>query len=580
MHTNTNEHERARTKTVATQTEFTKHIMSATKQTYTITESGEFRCQDPVCYVTQCASCERKQRAAKKGEVSRMKPQSSVTKKQVEAVHTSQDDKISIRFRFDMTGARLDDDEEEFSESDWPPRMRMQCGARVMATGFDSDCGDERIVEGVLRGFAGVQQNAPAESGIGSARVFRVTKYFIECGERKALLSFSTKDFTVSEVVADDGDAGGAKGNTRSFTSCGLTQEAKNAMIATVLKPNNDEPAKTVTADTPVATAAVSKAEDDGGNTNWTHQSRMVLFGWVAKLNPFKAPRGTSDDAWNHLADEVCKSTNHLTKKQGRIELRGNALRVYVHKQFGKDSKYMDYKAEVRKETTQSGQTGLLNSHQQAEYALLDQLFAMRDEANEESVAIKEHKALLQDLKDNQMSDAIVKKAMATEAGQKELLRTLNKKRKKLEIKIEGLKESSKLTREQVVSTRLSADEVQLLKRHEDVKAQARQENRTTTDDGYNSDENANRSSQKKGRFHETLLAMQQVSAKANEPLPESALERCLQQWITRSLQEGSTEAPVQSVESRLAKLSDLKSKSLVTDAEYEAQRTRILESL
>ena len=111
------------------------------------------------------------------------------------------------------------------------------------------------------------------------------------------------------------------------------------------------------------------------------------------------------------------------------------------------------------------------------------------------------------------------------------------------------------------------------------MKAQARQENRTT-DNGYDSDENANRSSQKKGRFHETLVAMQQVSAKANEALPESALERSLQEWITWSMQQGSTEAPVQSVESRLAKLSDLKSKSLVTDAEYEAQRTRILESL
>lgn len=91
----------------------------------------------------------------------------------------------------------------------------------------------------------------------------------------------------------------------------------------------------------------------------------------------------------------------------------------------------MTYKAKSRDEASKSGQKGMLSSHEKEEYGALDQLASMKAEANEEMIAVKEHKDVLKALKEDQLNDAIVKKAMSSEAGQKELLRTLDKKRKK-----------------------------------------------------------------------------------------------------------------------------------------------------
>jgi hypothetical protein len=49
----------------------------------------------------------------------------------------------------------------------------------------------------------------------------------------------------------------------------------------------------------------------DGCKTKWTHQNRMLLYGWVARNNPFKAARGKTTAAWETIAEECRKVTNH-----------------------------------------------------------------------------------------------------------------------------------------------------------------------------------------------------------------------------------------------------------------------------
>jgi hypothetical protein len=405
-------------------------------------------------------------------------------------------------------------------------------------------------VRGVLRGFAGRVLNGACT----------ITKYYIQPPGAARPVSCH---FDTYSIALHDGPA----------SASGITPTEKQALINMVL---NDGDTSLM-----AETVDCTKPADGEGNTTWTHQSRMCLYGWVAKVNPYKAPRGQSDEYWSRVAVEVGKSTSKLTKKEGRIDLNGTALRVYVNKQLGKGSKYMDYKAKVRDEASKSGQTGMLSSHEKDEYGALDQLASMKAEANEEMVAVKEHKDVLRALKEDQLNDAIVKKAMSSEAGQKELMRTLDKKRKKLEIKIDALKEAHKLSRDAVVTTKLSEDDQCILRRYAEVKEAARKGTGESGVTEYDSEDNANRGIKKRGVFHQTLAALQQVDAKASEPLPETPLERALQQWLQNQLEQHPQHPSAEDeVERRLEKLEDLKKRKKITEAEYSAQRSRILDSL
>lgn len=66
------------------------------------------------------------------------------------------------KFLFDMTGARLEENEEEFTWKNWPSRMRMPEGADVVATGING----EPQVRGKLRGFAGVRINGSVNGNV------------------------------------------------------------------------------------------------------------------------------------------------------------------------------------------------------------------------------------------------------------------------------------------------------------------------------------------------------------------------------------------------------------------------------
>ncbi len=337
----------------------------------------------------------------------------------------------------------------------------------------------------------------------------------------------------------------------------------------------------TLTRDRSDGKHADANADDDIKNTNWTHKSRMMFYGWVAKLNPFKAVRGQAEEAWNTVACKVVESTKELSKKEGRIELSGNALRVFLAKQMHESSKFGNYKKQLKAEGTLSGQAGMLSNHETLEFNLLDQLAGMKKEAQEDTASLKDDKNLLKSIKDNQMNDQIYARAMAKPEFKAELFKALNKKRKKLEIKIEALVTASKRPRAEVVALQLNEEERKTLQRHEELKAERRSNNEGTTD-GYDSDDNANRSNQKKGRFHETLEAISTLEAKTSRPQEESVLERTLTQFLLQKMdgQMVQQQAPqMHDIATRLKRLDEAKAQKIITPEEHAVQRARILNS-
>jgi hypothetical protein len=297
-------------------------------------------------------------------------------------------------------------------------------------------------------------------------------------------------------------------------------------------------------------------------------------------LNPFKAARGQTEDAWNAVAVKVAESTKHLKKKEGRIELSGNALRVYLSKQMGEGSKFDNYKKQLKAEATLSGQAGMLSNHETLEFNKLEELAAMKKEAQEDSASLRDDKALLKSIKDDQMNDQIYARAMAKPEFKNELFRALNKKRKKLEVKIDALMTASKKPRQEVVA-QLDDDERQTLQRHAELKAEKKSAGEGTTD-AYDSDENANRGNQKKGRFNETLAAIINLESKATQPRVDTVLEKTLAEWLqdkmaSRKVQQQAPE--MQDIATRLKKLDDAEASGLITKEERAQHRARILSS-
>jgi hypothetical protein len=324
----------------------------------------------------------------------------------------------------------------------------------------------------------------------------------------------------------------------------------------------------------------VSKAPDqeESKNTTWTHEAKMMFYGWVGTLNPFSAARGQCEEAWNNVAAEVAKSTKHLSKKKGRIELSGAALRVYLSKQMSDSSAYGSYKKQLRAESTLSGQAGTLSNHATLEYNLLDKLDAMKKEAQEDNAVLKDEKALLKSIKDNQMNDQIYARAMAKPEFKDTLFKTLNKQRKKLEIKIEALIASNKRPRKEVVE-QLDDEERALLSRHDELKADKQAKGETTTD-GYDSDDNANRGNQKKSRFKDTLDAIMNLEKVTSQPRGVSEFEKTLTDWLQHKMARDQQEAPqTQDVETRLRKLDEALARKVITDAEHRKQRENIIKS-
>jgi len=131
------------------------------------------------------------------------------------------------------------------------------------------------------------------------------------------------------------------------------------------------------------------------------------------------------------------------------------------------------------------------------------------------------------------------------------------------------------------VALQLNEEERKTLQRHEELKAERRSNNEGTTD-GYDSDDNANRSNQKKGRFHETLEAISTLEAKTSRPQEESVLERTLTQFLLQKMdgQMVQQQAPqMHDIATRLKRLDEAKAQKIITPEEHAVQRARILNS-
>ena len=323
--------------------------------------------------------------------------------------------------------------------------------------------------------------------------------------------------------------------------------------------------------------AVIANADD--GNTVWTHQSKMMFYGWVTRLNPFRAARGQTEEAWTKVAESVAESTKHLTRKEGKIQLSGNALRVYLTKQLGDEKHFGSYKKKLRDEATTSGHTGKLSDHETKEYTELERIDAMKKESQEEGASLKADKDMLKQIKDTQMNDEIYKAAMAKPEFKAMLFKTLSKKRKALEIKIEGLVAASKKPRTEVVANDLDEEERKMLQRHEDLKAEKRARNESTTD-GYDSDDNANRGQQKKGRFQQTMAAITNLEAMSQQQRPETALEKTLMRWLEAKMaQPNSVPDADTDLQKRLQRLDAALEAKVISKEEHKQQRARILAS-
>lgn len=123
--------------------------------------------------------------------------------------------------------------------------------------------------------------------------------------------------------------------------------------------------------------------------------------------------------------------------------------------------------------------------------------------------------------------------------------------------------------------SRLDEEERKVLSRHEELKAERKAEGRTTTD-GYDSDDNANRGNQKKGRFHQTLAAITHLDAQSQQPRPETNLEKTLMRYMEAKMMPEANSVPL---ETRLKKLDDALEAKVITKEEHKRQRQRIIES-
>jgi hypothetical protein len=185
----------------------------------------------------------------------------------------------------------------------------------------------------------------------------------------------------------------------------------------------------------------------------WKHASKMCLFGWVAKLNPYQAKRGSVEDAWNEVAKQCAESTKHVSKRDGKIDVDGHGLQVYVGNQL------KIFKAMARRQASESGQTGMMSDHDREEYNILMQISTNKDSVAAAKEAEKTEKELLDSIKAGQLGDAIYAKAMLTEPIKNAYIKELNKRRRTIQLRYDAIKEANKTLSDDQVFAKLSDDD-------------------------------------------------------------------------------------------------------------------------
>lgn len=316
--------------------------------------------------------------------------------------------------------------------------------------------------------------------------------------------------------------------------------------------------------------------------TKWNHSNRMLVYGWIARNNPFKVARGKTTEAWDAIAIECKNATQHLSVQDGRIDLNGHDIQVWIGKQLKPDSKFCSWRRQLAAEATQSGQTGQLSNHETKEYDLLAQILDLKNNVQAERDAAQETKAKSEAIKNGQMNDEIYKWAMASEVQRPQVLRTLNKKRKEISIKMQALKEAGAKTAEEQLA-KLTESDRNAMRLWERYKTE-----QSSTADDYDSDENANRSGKKRRTLEQSIQAISQMGATmaqlATAPTAtELALQRYLEFKMAQDLrpqQEAPPQEPtlqLRNLQSRLNCLSEARKEGIITDEEHDEQRRAMI---
>lgn len=186
------------------------------------------------------------------------------------------------------------------------------------------------------------------------------------------------------------------------------------------------------------------KARQDRDNhTTWNHQTRTMFLKCVAKFNPFSA--AVKKDAWAKISSEMGKSTaDMIDKEKGtdyRVRTDGHGLQVYY------DRRRADMDKKLKKEGSTSGHGGFTrNKDEIEEHNFLQSCRNLEDDAARVKTAKREHNKLLDDLKNNEVNDAIIRAAQDDEVVQVKLLKVLQARvrQAKLEGKIWEGNESNK----------------------------------------------------------------------------------------------------------------------------------------
>ncbi len=168
-------------------------------------------------------------------------------------------------------------------------------------------------------------------------------------------------------------------------------------------------------------TGESKKAKQDGNHTTWNHMTRCMFLKCVAKYNPFAAV--VKKDMWAKIAVEMAKSTAYLhDTKQGDFSVRtdGHGLQVFYER------RRTDMDKKLKKEESTSGHGGFSrNTEDVEEHSLMQGCRNLENDAARAKTAKREHKQHLDDLKNNEVNDAIIKAAEDDEVVQVKLLKVL-----------------------------------------------------------------------------------------------------------------------------------------------------------
>jgi hypothetical protein len=164
------------------------------------------------------------------------------------------------------------------------------------------------------------------------------------------------------------------------------------------------------------------KAKPDKDNhTTWNHMTRCMFLRCVSKYNPFSA--AVKKDMWAKISVEMAKSTAYLSDtKLGDFSVRtdGHGLQVFYERRRN------DMDKKLKKEESTSGHGGFSrNKEDIEEHSLMHGCRNLEMDAAKAKTAKREHKQHLDDLKNNEVNDAIIKAAEDDEVVQVKLLKVL-----------------------------------------------------------------------------------------------------------------------------------------------------------